>query len=176
VILEHYPNAMAVLGEYSPQMIAAGTAALERFGQRARYVEFDMMGGDWPEAIPTGLDAIVTSQCIHHLPDARKASLFGELCERLAPGGWYLNYDPVTSADPIVSEAWARANDREDPEAAEKAKHRNDEERHRYENHVRYMIPIEPQLTFLRDAGFEAVDVYWKHLDNVIYGGRRPFR
>ena len=25
-----------------------------------------------------------------------------------------------------------------------------------------------------RSAGFEGVDVYWKQLENVIYGGRRP--
>jgi hypothetical protein len=36
------------------------------------------------------------------------------------------------------------------------------------------MIPLGPQLGFLRAAGFEAVDVYWKRLDYVIYGGRRP--
>ena len=33
---------------------------------------------------------------------------------------------------------------------------------------------LERQLGFLRDAGFEAIDVYWKHLDYVIYGGARP--
>jgi hypothetical protein len=38
------------------------------------------------------------------------------------------------------------------------------------------MIPLEPQISFLRDAGFEGVDVFWKELDYVIYGGRRPSR
>jgi hypothetical protein len=36
------------------------------------------------------------------------------------------------------------------------------------------MIPLSPQLGYLRDAGFQGVDVYWKNLENVIYGGRRP--
>jgi hypothetical protein len=36
------------------------------------------------------------------------------------------------------------------------------------------MVPLATQLDFLRAAGFEAVDVYWKELDHVIYGGRRP--
>ena len=48
------------------------------------------------------------------------------------------------------------------------------EEQFRYENHVRYMIPLDPQVGFLRAAGFEGVDVFWKELDFVIYGGRRP--
>jgi hypothetical protein len=38
------------------------------------------------------------------------------------------------------------------------------------------MTPLIPQLDFMRDAGFEAIDVYWKQLDLVIYGGRRPLK
>jgi hypothetical protein len=41
---------------------------------------------------------------------------------------------------------------------------------------VRYMIPLDQQVGYLREAGFEGVDVYWKELDYVIYGGRRPRR
>jgi hypothetical protein len=36
------------------------------------------------------------------------------------------------------------------------------------------MIPLAPQLAFLEAAGFEAIDVFWKQLDYVLYGGRRP--
>jgi hypothetical protein len=36
------------------------------------------------------------------------------------------------------------------------------------------MIDLDHQLGFFRSAGFEAVDVYWKQLEYVIYGGRRP--
>jgi hypothetical protein len=100
--------------------------------------------------------------------------LFGEIFSRLAPGGWYLNYDPVTAGDPAVEEAWRRANDRRNPAAARKRANRTPEEQMRYENHVRYMSPLATQIDFLRAAGFEAVDVYWKDLDYVIYGGRRP--
>jgi hypothetical protein len=34
------------------------------------------------------------------------------------------------------------------------------------------MIPLEPQLSWLREAGFKDIDVFWKRLDWVIYGGR----
>ena len=60
------------------------------------------------------------------------------------------------------------------PDRRGQAPHRSPEEQFRYKNHVRYMIPLEPQLEYLRAAGFEGVDVYWKELDYVIYGGRRP--
>ena len=59
-------------------------------------------------------------------------------------------------------------------EAASKRLHRTPLEQARWDNHVRYIIPLGPQLEYLRSAGFEGVGVYWKHLENVIYGGRRP--
>jgi len=174
-VLDHYPAARAILADYSPQMMAQGTVELEPYAGRYAYVEFDLTAaGDWPDGIPGQVDAVVSSLAVHHLNDARKQSLFAEIRAHLAPGGWYLNYDPVMPPDPVVEEAWLRAGDRRDPSAAQKRHHRTPEEQFRYENHVRYMIPLDPQIGFLRAAGFEGVDVFWKELDFVIYGGRRP--
>jgi len=174
-VLHRYPAARAVLADFSPQMMAQGAVELEPYRGRFDYVEFDLTAaGAWPAAIPDPVDAVVSSLSVHHLNDDRKRSLFGEIRERLAPGGWYLNYDPVLPPDPVVEEAWLRAGDRRDPAAAGRREHRTAEEQFRYENHVRYMIPLEPQVGFLRAAGFEGVDVFWKELDFVIYGGRRP--
>ncbi len=177
-ILELYPQSRAILADFSPQMITAGERALAEFTGRFRYVEFDLSTSKWPGALDGGLELVVTSLAVHHLPDDRKQALFGEIFEHLAPGGWYLNYDPVTSADPIVEATWERVNDRLDPIEADKRRHRGDpgheHEQQRHENHIRYMIPLEQQLGYLRAAGFAGIDVYWKHLENVIYGGCRP--
>lgn len=174
VVLDRFPRASAILAEYSPQMTAEGERALAAYRDRFSYVEFDLSSRKWPAEVPAGVDAVISSLCVHHLPDQRKRELFAEILQHLAPGGWYLNYDPVTTDDAIVAAAWLRAGDRLDPEAAAKREHRSPEEQLRHENHVRYMIPLEPQLEFLRVAGFEGIDVYWKQLDFVIYGGRRP--
>jgi len=175
-ILDHYSAARAILADYSPQMMAQGTSELGPYEGRYGYVEFDLsQAGDWPAGIPATVDAIISSLAVHHLNDERKQSLFTEIHTHLAPGGWYLNYDPVRPPDPVAGEAWLRAGDRRDPSAEHKRLHMTDEERFRYANHVRYMIPLDPQVSFLRAAGFEGVDVFWKDLDYVIYGGRRPF-
>lgn len=174
VVLDRFPHARAVLAEYSPQMAAEGRRALSEYDGRFTYVQFDLGAGSWPAEVPAAVTAIISSLCVHHLPDARKQALFAEVLQHLAPGGWYFNYDPVTADDPIVESAWRRAGDRQDPEAAAARAHRSPEEQRRYENHIRYMIPLGPQLHFLRAAGFEGIDVYWKQLDLVIYGGRRP--
>ena len=173
-ILGVYPRSTAILADFSPQMIGEGERELEPFAGRFRYVEFDMSTDNWPVAIPATVDAVVTSLCIHHMPDHRKKGLFSEILDHLAPGRWSLNYDPVSSADAVVEAAWERVNDRQDPEAASKRLHRTPQEQSRYENHTRFMIPLTQQLDYLRAAGFEGIDVYWKHLENVIYGGCRP--
>jgi SAM-dependent methyltransferase len=173
-ILELYPRSVAILTDFSPQMMGEGERQMQQFAGRFQYVEFDMSTSNWPAAIPATVDAIVTSMCIHHLPDHRKQGLFTEIFERLTPGGWYVNYDPVSSPDPVVEATWERVNDHDDPEAAPKRLHRTPQEQSRYANHVRHVIPLDQQLDYLRSAGFQGVDVYWKHLENVIYAGCRP--
>jgi tRNA (cmo5U34)-methyltransferase len=175
VILDHFTAAQAILADFSPQMMTQGEVELKPYEGRYSYVEFDLTAlGSWPASLPDPVDAMISSLSVHHLNDGRKQSLFAEILARLAPGGWYLNYDPVAPPDAVVEEAWLRAGDRRDPTASAKREHRSPEEQLRYENHVRYMIPLDPQLGFLRAAGFEGVDVFWKNLDFVIYGGRRP--
>jgi tRNA (cmo5U34)-methyltransferase len=173
-ILERHPASPAVLADFSAAMMSAGQHEMEPYAGRYRYVEFDMSTGAWPAAIPAAVDAVVTSMCVHHLPDERKQGLFAEIFGRLVPGGWYLNYDPVRAPDPVAEAAWERVNDLEDPGAAGQRLHRTPQQQARWDNHVRYMIPLSPQLGYLRSAGFEGIDVYWKNLENVIYGGRRP--
>lgn len=174
-VLAEFPRSTAILADFSAEMMGAGEEQMRPFGGRYRYVEFDLgKEGGWPDSMPATVDAVVTSLCVHHLPDERKAGLFGEIFARLAPGGWYLNYDPVRTADAAVTAAWQRAADRADPDAAHRRAHRTPQEQARWENHVRYIAPLEPQLGYLRAAGFAGLDVYYKRLEYVIFGGYRP--
>ena len=174
-ILDLRPRSTVILADYSAEMMRAGERQMQRFAGRYRYVEFNMSaGGEWPAAIPAALDAVVTSMCVHHLPDQRKQGLFAEIYDHLAPGGWYLNYDPVRPGDLVVEATWERVNDHDDPEAAARRRNRTPLEQARWDNHVRYIAPLSPQLGYLRSAGFEGIDVYWKQMENVIFGGRRP--
>ena len=174
-ILDAYPRSIAVLADFSAEMMRVGEREMQRFAGRHRYVEFDMsVGGEWPAAIPAALNAVVTSMCVHHLPDQRKQGLFTEIYDRLVPGGWYLNYDPVRPADAVVEATWERVSDHDDPEAAARRRNRTPLEQARWDNHVRYIAPLGLQLGYLRSAGFEGIDVYWKQMENVIFGGRRP--
>src|SRR5690242_15239957 len=46
-LLDEYPQASAILAEYSPQMAAEGERLMRPYAGRYRYVEFDMLTGDW---------------------------------------------------------------------------------------------------------------------------------
>jgi tRNA (cmo5U34)-methyltransferase len=173
-VLAEFPNASAILAEFSPQMMAEGVNALAAYAGRYRYVEFDMTSAEWPGAVPVPLDAVVSALSIHHLTDARKRAIFGEIRQRLKPNGWYINYDPIRAPDASLEAVWERVNDVYDPGGPVKRTNRTALEQARYENHVRYMIPLAPQLAWLREAGFDNVDVFWKRLDWVIYGGSNP--
>jgi tRNA (cmo5U34)-methyltransferase len=176
-ILEMYPRCTAVLADFSAEMMRAGEREMEPFAGRYRYAEFDMSaGGEWPAGIPAVLDAVVTSMCVHHLPDDRKRGLFAEIFDHLVPGGWYLNYDPVRAPNALIEATWERVADRQDPGAADRRRYRSAVDQARWDNHVRHIIPLGQQLAYLRSAGFEGIDIYYKHLENVVYGGRRPLR
>jgi tRNA (cmo5U34)-methyltransferase len=170
-VLDRYPRSSAVLVDFSPQMAAAGRQALHPYAGRFRYVEHDLAaGGAWPVGIPEQVDAVISSLVLHHLPEARQQHLLGEVLDRLIPGGWYLDIDLLEASDPLVEEAWSRTADRLDPES------RAERER-RHEHHgALHLTPLSRQLDQLRQAGFAAVDVYWKQLDTAILGGRRPPR
>jgi len=173
-ILERYPRSTAVLADFSHEMMAEGRLAMADWQGRYRYVEFDLRHGPWPADLGDRLGAVVSSLCIHHLPDERKAKLFREIYDHLAPGGWFINYDPVTAPDPVAEAAWLRVTDRRDPGASARRANRSPEERVRYENHVRHMSPLDRQLGYLRQAGFEGVDAFWKSTEFVVFGGCRP--
>jgi tRNA (cmo5U34)-methyltransferase len=173
-VLRRYPSSSGVLADFSAAMMRAGEDEMRPFAGRYSYVEFDMLAGDWPPAIPPAVDAVISSLCVHHLPDERKQGLFSEILGRLVPLGWYLNYDPIRTDDAAVATVWQRVTDRDNPDAAHKRHHRTPQEQARYENHIRFIIPLEQQLQYLRSAGFQGVDVYYKRLDYVIYGGCRP--
>jgi tRNA (cmo5U34)-methyltransferase len=174
-VLGEYPKATALLAEFSPQMAAEGERQMASFAGRYRYVDFDMLVGDWRGVAASGvLDAVVSALSIHHVPDERKRGLFGEIFANLRAGGWYVNFDPVRAPDAEIEAEWQRVNDILDPEAAQKRGHLSPQEEARHANHVRYMLPLAPQLEWLREAGFHKVDTYWKRLDYVIYGGAKP--
>ena len=92
-ILEHFPNSVATLVDFSVPMIEKGRTRLEAYTGRFRYETWDMNVGNWPEILRGPFDAVVSSAALHHLDNSRKDWLVREVASRLVPGGVFANYD-----------------------------------------------------------------------------------
>jgi SAM-dependent methyltransferase len=89
-------------------------------------------------------DLIVSGFAIHHVDDARKRALFGEVAAQLRPGGVFADLEVVASATPARHAAFLAAIGRtaDDPEDR--------------------LAPIDEQLDWMRAAGLTEVDCLWR--------------
>ena len=168
VFLNAFPNATAVLVDGSEEMIRVGGERLAEFDGRYRYVAWDFGEGALPDEVAGPFDAIISSAAIHHLPEASVARLYGEVLGLLAPGGAFLNLDLVSAPDDAL-DARYRSIMQSEQDARDEAPPPADLPRHHS-----HLEPLERHLSWLRDAGFEHVDCFWKRLGSALFGGHRP--
>ena len=121
----------------------------------------DVVAHDLSEPLPASLgtfDAVVSSFAIHHLPHDRKRALYGEIYDRLRPGGSFCNLEHVASPTLRLHHRFLAALDvapeDEDPSNT--------------------LCAVEPQLRWLREIGFTDVDCHWKWRELALIAGLRP--
>lgn len=149
------PSAEAYGLDISPPLLAA--ARMDFAGEKGvHFREHDLL-----DALPTEFgkfDLIVSAWVIHHLPDERKIRLYEEAFDLLEPGGLFCNMDLVALSTPELQrralEVFASVDDEED--ASDQP------------------APVEAQLGWLRDAGFDNADCYWKWLATAMLVAERP--
>lgn len=163
-----------VLVDFSQPMLARAAVDLARHAGRWQAVTADLNGPGWLEALPRGrYDAVVSSLAIHHLPPERKPALFAEIFELLEPGAMFVNMDYVAIDGPLRGlfdeEMLANAVRAERESGGTRHEHEVDLE----DDHDR-PDTVEDQLSWLREAGFDQVEVHFKWAEAAIYGGVRP--
>lgn len=153
-LLGAFPDAEAVGIDFSPPLLEK---AQERF---AAETGVDFFEHDLSYALPPGLgsfDLVISAQAIHHLPDDRKRSLYAEAFDLVRPGGVFCNVDliavPTEALFKQAMAAYGLTEDDVDP--------------------TDQPAPVEPQLQWLREAGFTDVDCYWKWLASAVMAGVR---
>jgi tRNA (cmo5U34)-methyltransferase len=132
---------------------------LERFRQRfAGVAHVELVEHDLDDSLPAlgTFDAVVSSFAIHHTTDARKHQIFAEVFALLRPGGVFANLEHVASPTSRLHEQFlARLNeDRDDPSNK--------------------LAPVEDQLGWLREVGYDDVDCLWKWRELALLVGWRP--
>jgi len=112
--------------------------------------------GDGSAAGTRRFDVIVSAFAIHHLSDARKAAIYAEAADLLAPGGVLINMDLVASPTAALQAEFLEALGMEEDDPSDQ------------------LAPVAPQLTMLRDAGLTDVECFWKWRQMAILAGRKP--
>ena len=141
LVLDARPSVAEVVGlDSSPPML---DLARQRFADDPRV---DIQAGDLRDPIGRlGLfDLVVSGFAIHHLPDPRKRSLYGEVAAQLRPGGLFANLEVVASATPELHATFLTAIGKlaDDPEDR--------------------LVDVETQLGWLRQSGLDQVDCLWR--------------
>lgn len=132
-------------------------AARKRFAGDER---IEIVRHDLAEPLPAigRFDAVVSSMAIHHLEHERKRSLYGEIFDVLEPGGVFANFEHVASPTHRLHLAFYAA-------IGEPLEHEDPSDR---------LLDVETQLAWLREAGFDDVDCYWKWLEMALLIGVKP--
>jgi tRNA (cmo5U34)-methyltransferase len=148
------PQAKAVALDFSPTMLEVARARF-RDDPKISVIDHNL---DYPLPALGQFDAVVSSFAIHHCTDERKKSLYAEIFKILTPGGVFYNLEHVSAGSPELHARFLRALNimpaDEDPSNK--------------------CLPVETQLTWLCEIGFQDVDCHWKWLELALFGGAKP--
>jgi tRNA (cmo5U34)-methyltransferase len=179
LLMDLFPDSSGVLVDFSKPMLAAAEHRLAPHRGSWRSVEADLSESAWIERLHQGerFDAIVSRFCIHHLPDERKRALYEEVFELLEPEGLFLNWEHVSIgglAEGMFEEVFLERL----LELERESEHPRPPEVVLRDYHDAadddILLDAETQCRWLRELGFEGVDVYFKLPELAIFGGVRP--
>lgn len=148
------PGIEAVALDFSPTMIEK---AKERFDGDPLVTVSDH---DFSDSISGfgQFDAVISSFAIHHVEDPRKQELYEEIFDMLTPGGVFLNLEHVSSPTEKLHDDFLSAMGitRETEDKSNRCS------------------PVDTQLAWLRDIGFQDVDCFWKWRELALLAGTKP--
>ena len=181
-VLGRYPASHGVLADFSETMLEQARKSLAEYSSQLEFLNLDYSDPAWVDALQATapFDAIVSGYSIHHQSDTRKREIYAEIFSLLHPGGWFVNVEHIAPATELVTEIFenhiidakvalevSTGGPQTRAEIAEAFHRRQDKD-------VNILTPIETQLTWLRELGYEDVDCYFRVYSLAVFGGRRP--
>ena len=164
-VLARYPGTEIVLLDGAAAML---DQARERLvGANASFVVSDLR-----DELPAGpFDAVVSALAIHHLEHPENRRLLARITAALRPGGAYVNAEHVAGPTPwlertyrhLWSDACSAAGASEEEIASAVARMEADRS-----------VDVTTQLGWMREAGLEDCDCFFKQLHFAVLAGWRP--
>jgi SAM-dependent methyltransferase len=178
-LFSHYPHAQGILLDFSEPMLDAARRKVQL--PNAVFIAQDYGLTEWVQAVESyaPFDAIVSGYSIHHQPDSRKRELYVEIYQLLKPGGAFINIEHVSSpsawlealGDAVFIDSMLAYNTRQ---GISKPRNLVAKEYHdRPHKEANLLAPVETQLQWLREIGFQQVDCYLKIFELAVFGGLR---
>ena len=166
-VLARHPDAEVVLLDGAAEMLEQARARLA--GANAKFVVADLR-----EDLPAGpFDAVVSALAIHHLEHDENRDLLGRIAHVLRAGGVYVNAEHVAGPTPwlertyrrLWSDACTAAGAAPEEIASAIARMAADRS-----------VDVATQLDWMRAAGLEDCDCFFKQLHFAVLAGWRPDR
>ena len=165
-LFEKYPEAEFTLLDMSEEMLKV---AKNRF---RNYNNFKYITADYTtHNFNNTFDIVVSSLSIHHLEDINKKKLYKTIYNTLNTEGIFLNADQVIGSTPNIDKIYQRNW----MEKIDENKFTGPEKDTAIER-MKFDKPatLDDNLKWLRDCGFEDVDVYYKYYNFCIFYAKKP--
>jgi SAM-dependent methyltransferase len=176
-ILERFPNATCIGQDGSEPMLKRARSLTVAFGKRFTSHHSDLFDPNWlPKALGP-FNAVVSSSCLHNLRDFRRIrQIYAEIRAHLQPGGTFLNLDLVNAPTAELQQRYAGVATarRQRAGGAHEEIGAMVRRAHPAPTEVGtgpFPATLEQQLEALKEAGFNAVDCFWKDLQRALFGG-----
>lgn len=179
-ILERFPEVELLLADFSEPMLDAARSRFPSPPHRLRVVDFSTTA--WVETVQdlAPFDAVVSGFAIHHQPDENKRRIYAEIFDLLSPGAPFIHIEHVASASPWIENQFnellidrmyaydlATGGGRTREQVATDYVYRPDKA-------ANILAPLETQLDWLRDIGYQDVDCLFKIYELSLFIGRKP--
>jgi tRNA (cmo5U34)-methyltransferase len=179
-VLNDRPNATAVCLDASEAMLNLGSERNSNLGNPIKFIQASLESAGWLNSVEGSFDAVVSTRALHHFTEnQRRRFIFKEVFGLIREGGCFINADNVRATTKSLGNRYRRARDEYlDRFVRESSSGKTNLAELRAAAPSTYHGPhnngfLDEELAWLREAGFEDVDCFWKFTTTVVYGGFR---
>jgi len=180
VVLDRYPRAQVLCIDNSSEMVEAGRAKFAARGEQVQFLVRDLESALWGNDLAGPWHAILSSLAINLLTDEAKQQVYKQCWALLEPGGLFVSADRIRGGTPAIDamyhEFWLEHMVRQSREVLGKEVDiETVRERQRTADAAAGIkcANLEQNLAWLTEAGFVAVECYFKHWQWAVFGGVR---